>query len=114
MGATPRGKDRRSKPRYGMELDLLYRVVFPHGIRGVRTGKTVNISASGVLLAVDEVLSPGMLLKIVLDWPAKSKEGKALKLRLDARVVRQQAGVLPMAAVKIIRSELTTRVSNGA
>ena len=97
-----------------MELDFLYRVVFPHGIRGVRTGKTVNISASGVLLAVHEVLSPGMLLKIILDWPAKSKEGKALKLRLDAQVVRQQIGVSPMAAVKIIRSELTARATNGS
>jgi hypothetical protein len=54
------------------------------------SGKTVNMSRSGVLLALDRVLTPGLRVEVVVDWPVSLADGVPLKLIVKGHIVRSQ------------------------
>jgi hypothetical protein len=82
------------------------------GIEESGSGKTVNISSGGVLVATDRVLSPGSRVEIEMDWPVKLDGGVSLKLVISGRVVRSNADDVALAGVKILRHAFHT-VSKG-
>jgi hypothetical protein len=55
--ATTSQKERRAFQRYSIERGVHYRVI---GIEISGSGKTVNMSRGGVLLAIDRVLACGL------------------------------------------------------
>jgi hypothetical protein len=89
--------ERRSSQRFLIECDVRYRVL---KIEEFGSGKTVNMSASGILITTDRVLSPGLLVEVEIDWPVKAADGVPLKLFVQGQIVRSNVA---LASVKILR-----------
>jgi hypothetical protein len=98
--------DRRGTDRMDIEQDVRYRVLNKREPDLESSGKTVNISSSGVLFTTDQVLIPGRRMELSINWPAQLDNKCALKLVARGRVVRSEGG---RAALEIMQHEFRTR-----
>ena len=96
-------EDRRTKIRFPIELDLTIR--FRTQSLGI-SGKTVNISSSGILIRTAWFAPPGKKVKLALAWPLLLDNRVPLCWLVQARVVRAGDGLV---AVAIDRSEFRTK-----
>lgn len=110
--APPPGQaERRRADRFPIERELRYKVLNKKFNDEAGTGRTINISSSGILFATNEVLLPGRKIEVSLSWPAQLNEKCALKLVARGKVVRYERG---MAALAIQQYEFRTqRLSGG-
>lgn len=99
--------ERRASKRFAIEQDASYRVldhrVLPpeHG-----TGRTLDISSRGMLLATEQCLRAGKRVEVSVNWPASLEGGCPLKFVALGRVVRSdERGV----AVRVEQHEFRTR-----
>ena len=91
-------KERRLKRRFDIRQDVTYKVLD----RGAKTGtgRTLNISSSGVWFTTQSLLPTGTPLEISMDWPVTLDI--SMKLMIYGSVVRSdQKG----AAVAIERHQ---------
>jgi len=100
LGKVTQQTERRSSPRFPIECSVRYRV---KGIEESGSGKTVNISSGGVLMAIDRILSPGSRVEVEIDWPVKLDDGVPIKLVVSGRVVRSKEDDIALAGVKMLR-----------
>jgi hypothetical protein len=100
--------ERRASKRFRIECDVRYQVIGRGVFEGFLTGKTVNMSSGGVLLATDRVLTPGLRVQLEVDWPVKLNDEVKLKLVIRGKVVRSEEGVVALAGVKISRHTFHT------
>ncbi len=111
VGATPLYEDRstrerRSARRYPLDLTIQFELGYGGTETSAGQGRVVNISSSGVLLTTDQVLSPGMKIRLRIEWPARLNQVVPLALHVEGRTVRANGN---LAAVRILRSEFRTR-----
>jgi hypothetical protein len=80
--------ERRSRQRFQISLAVEYRLLG----RGERcgTGKTCNISSTGVLFEAAEGQSLSGSIELVVSWPCVLDNACALKLLMKGRVVRSE------------------------
>jgi hypothetical protein len=80
--------DRRSRQRFPLTLAVEYRLLG----KGERcgSGKTRNISSSGLLFEVADLLPFSGLIELMLSWPCVLNGACALKLMMKGRVVRSE------------------------
>jgi hypothetical protein len=103
--------DRRHADRFPIERDIRYKVLNKRGSEEAGTGKTINISSSGILFTTDQLLLPGRRVEIAVSWPAQLNSKCALKLVARGRVVRFEEG---RAAIEIQQHEFRTQsLANG-
>jgi hypothetical protein len=112
QGALPsnhedRPKDRRLARRYPISCDLQYRIS-GWVLENFGSGKTINMSSSGLLLVTDRILSPGRRVQVLIDWPLKLDGRVGLRLVVFGAVVRVGIERVPQAAVRIERYEFRT------
>jgi hypothetical protein len=105
-----RQPERRASKRFRVVYDFRYRVV---GVEVFSRGKTVNMSTGGMLLAIDRVLSPGLLVEVEVDWPVKLAEQVSLKLVVEGQIVRSDKNDVALVGVKILRHTFHTASSQG-
>jgi hypothetical protein len=80
-------EDRRSKLRFDMQLELMYRTV--NRRRNVEgCGTTHNVSSKGLLFQAGDPLFEGDELEVTIHWPALLNNTSRLNLVLDGRVTR--------------------------
>ncbi len=103
--------DRRGTDRMDIEQDVRYRVLSKKDGQLESSGKTVNMSSSGVLFTTDQILPPGRRVELSINWPAQLDNKCALKLVARGRVVRFEAG---RAALEILQHEFRTRAARAA
>lgn len=103
--------DRRHSDRFPIEREVRYRVLNKRSSEEAGDGKTVNMSSSGVLFTVDQMLLPGRRLELAISWPAQLDQKTALKLVARGRVVRFEGG---RVAVEIQQHEFRTQSSRPA
>ena len=96
--------ERRSRFRYPIALDVLYRTVGEKR-RIVGCGRTINISSSGVLLLADPAVRQNALMELSVDWPFLLDNEIPLQVHLRAKVVRASKGRI---AVRIEHYEFRT------
>jgi hypothetical protein len=84
--------------------------VFSGNTAGMGTGKTVNMSSSGVQFTTDHPLSFGDRLELFINWPAKLDHKCPLTLVVTGQVVRCGNGT---AAIAIGRYEFRTQGVHG-
>jgi len=91
----------RQAPRFSIQRSVHYRSL-QEGVAVCGSGTTLNISSSGVLLCVDQLLSPGLPLEVTIDWL------ESVTLILIGRVVwsREEKAGLSIARYSFIRREL--------
>ena len=115
MGSTapqtsPASGERRGGDRFPIERELTFRVL--NSKTGVEpgSGRTLNISSTGVLFSTDENLTPGKRLELSISWPIQLNGKCGLKLVARGRVVRARAKSI---AVEIDKYEFRTVGSSG-
>lgn len=98
--------DRRIKRRFGIEQALKYKLLYGSSVAEAGSGKTVNISSSGVWFKTDAVLSTGLPVELSMSWPARLNDVCPMKLMIFGCVVRSdQEG----SAMAIERYEFRTQ-----
>jgi hypothetical protein len=80
-------KERRAFQRYGIEHNVHYRVI---GIEISGSGKTVNMSRGGILLAIDRILPHGVSVELEVDWPVRLADEVPVKLVIRGKIVRSK------------------------
>ena len=113
-GTNPRGKtpaDRRRTDRFPIRRDLQYRVLSKRGGDQAGDGMTINMSSSGLLFTVKNILLPGRSVEVSISWPVLLNGTCGLKLVARGRVVRYEEG---LAAVEIHQYEFRTQTSADA
>lgn len=103
--------ERRAADRFPIEREVRYRVLSKKSGDDAGTGKTVNISSTGVLFTTDKLLIPGRRLEVSINWPAQLNNKCALKLVAKGRIVRFEQG---RAAMEIQQYEFRTSGSTPA
>lgn len=95
--------DRRFGIRFPIEMDLNYRV----GTKSTEwvSGKTVNISSSGVLIRTNSLPIRGSKVHLALAWPKLLDNRISLRLMVHGHVVRAEGGEV---AVSFQRFEFRT------
>lgn len=102
--------ERRSSSRFPIEREVRYKVLSKRSGNESGSGKTLNISSSGILFTTEHTLIPGKRIEMAISWPAQLDNRCALKLVARGRIVRSEAG---RAAVEIQQYEFRTVGSNG-
>jgi PilZ domain len=109
--STPNNQDRRAGERMDIQQEVQFRTMNRREPGKGGSGKTVNISSSGVLFQTDDTLATGHRIELDIDWPARLNDKCALKLVARGRVVRYQKG---LAALEIVQHEFRTKSSRPA
>ncbi len=94
----------RSSTRYPLTLELRFAAAGGSGTAG--SGRTIDVSSSGLSFTCDRPLAPGQQLDVAIDWPVPLNGGVQLQLVLSGEVVRAKGSV---AALRIRRHEFRTR-----
>jgi hypothetical protein len=96
----------RSNTRFPLTLELRYNVSDRRGPGTTGSGRTIDLSSSGLSFTADRPLSIGQRLDVSIDWPALLNGGVQLQLILSGVVVRTDGNI---AALRIQRHEFKTR-----
>jgi hypothetical protein len=102
--------ERRASGRFPIEREIRYRVLNKKANNEAGTGKTINMSSTGILFTTDHALLPGRTLELAVSWPAQLNNACPLKLVARGRVVRFEPG---QAAVEIQHYEFRTQGALG-
>src|ERR1700729_2809575 len=86
--------ERRSKRRFVMEREIRYRVLDRDKIIGAGSGKTFNLSSSGVEFSTECDVPPGAFIEVSIAWPALLENRCPLQLIGFGRVLRSGAGTI--------------------
>ena len=98
--------DRRASNRLPIERDVRYKVLGKKkSEKDIGSGKTFNMSGSGVLFTTESPLTEGELIELTVSWPARLDNVVPLKLVALGRVVRAEKA---QAAISIERYEFRT------
>src|SRR3954469_9114829 len=79
---------RRSRKRYALDIALTYRVPHKRMRHRIGTGRSINISSSGIAFLTADIFSIGTHLELSLSWPVLLNDSCSLKLVVDGTVVR--------------------------
>jgi hypothetical protein len=82
--------DRRARQRFPLALALEYRLLGRGQRRG--SGRTRNISSSGLLFEVADPRPFSGAIELMVTWPCLLDDECALKLVVRGRVVRNESG----------------------
>jgi hypothetical protein len=100
------GVERRARQRFPVDSEARYRLLYGQHLAETGTARVLNMSSSGVWLATDRPLTPGLPVEISMSWPALLNGTCPLKLTMFGCVVRAGEGG---AAVAIERHEFRTQ-----
>ena len=98
--------DSRSSVRVPMDLEVRYRVVRRRRPVENGSGRTIDISSSGLSFTADRPLSVGQTLDVYIDWPVLLDGGVQLQIVASGVVVRTTGAV---TAIRIERHDFRTR-----
>jgi hypothetical protein len=97
-------KDRRTSNRMPIERDVRYKVlgIKRNSIKQAGSGRTLNISRSGMLITTETAVAAGERIQVSVSWPAQLRGVIPLKLVAHGHVVR---GEKTRAAISIEKHE---------
>ncbi len=102
----PNERERRMKRRFHIEQEVRYKMLYGQRIAETGTGKTLNISSSGVWFTTENMLTTGMPVEVSMNWPVLLNDSCPMKLMIYGCVVRSNE---KGAAVAIERYEFRTQ-----
>jgi len=88
VSAQKESQERRLHRRYATRLPLLYRVMHRGQVVQSGSGITANMSSGGVWFRSDSVLSVGLAVELLVEWPAPARHQAPVLLNVQGRVVR--------------------------
>jgi hypothetical protein len=99
-------RERRASARYPLEWDVGYRVIHRGSVSETGTGRTVNLSAGGILFDTRHSLPVGACIDLEVAWPVLLDGTVPLKFVANGRIVRSSSA--DGTAVKIRGHEFHT------
>lgn len=102
--------ERRRSSRFPIEREVRYKTLNQRADALSGSGKTLNISSSGVLFTSDHDLPVGTRLEVSISWPAQLNDRCLLNLVARGRVTRHLKGQL---ALQIQQYEFRTQSRPG-
>jgi hypothetical protein len=100
------GPERRSSTRFPLTLEVRYVVLGRCVPDETGSGRTIDLSSSGLSLKADRPLPIGQRLDVSIDWPVLLGGGVQLQLIMSGTVVRTNGS---LTALQIERHEFRTR-----
>lgn len=97
--------ERRAGTRFPLTLDIHYAVLKPRGPVATGSGRTIDLSSSGLAFTADRPLLTGEKLNVSILWPVLLDGGVQLQLTISGKVVRTNGLT---AALQIKRHEFRT------
>src|SRR5947209_3328931 len=101
-------RERRTKRRFHIDQEIRYKMLYGQRIAETGTGRTLNISSSGVWFSTETMLTAGMPVELSMCWPVLLNDVCPMKLMIYGCVVRSNERG---AAVVIERYEFRTQGS---
>jgi hypothetical protein len=98
--------DRRAGVRFPVSLEVRYNVAGRRGPVETGSGRTIDMSSSGLSFTADRPLLVGQKLDVSIDWPARPDEDVQLQVVVSGVVVRTTGAVI---ALRIERHEFRIR-----
>ena len=84
--------ERRADRRYGVQLNVRYKLVRGARLLAEGKGTTCNISKGGVSFCPDRILPARASVQLSIEWPSMVPGEHPLELHLVGRVVRSRNG----------------------
>jgi hypothetical protein len=82
------GGDRRYDRRYGITLDLRWKLIRRRRVLDSGTGRTIDLSSGGVLFDAGAQLPMGLNVELSIAWPALLHNLAPMQLVVSGRIVR--------------------------
>jgi len=98
--------ERRASTRFPLTLEVRYAVSGRRAPLETGSGRTIDLSSSGLSFNADRPLLTGQTLDLSIDWPALLNGGVQLQLIMSGVVVRTDGTA---TALQIQRHEFRTR-----
>ena len=97
--------DRRSDRRYGIALDLRWKLVRRRKVLDAGAGSTVDLSSGGILFDAGRPLPMGLNVELAIAWPALLHNVAPMQLVVSGRIVRTHGA---RTAIQMITHEFRT------
>src|ERR1039458_8413671 len=97
--------DRRSARRYGIHLDLRWKLIRRRRVLDSGVGHTVDLSSGGILFDPGRQLPVGLNVELAISWPVLLRDVAPLQLIVSGRIVR---GGQNRTAVSTVQHEFRT------
>jgi hypothetical protein len=98
--------ERRASTRFALNLEVTFTVTTRHSDVKSGSGRTIDLSSSGLSFTTDQPLLPGQKIDVSIDWPVLLDGAIKLQLVMSGVVVRSDA---TMIALRIKKHEFRTR-----
>lgn len=82
------GGDRRFDRRYGIALELRWKLVRRRKVLYAGVGRTVDLSSGGILFDAGQSLPVGLNVELSIAWPALLHDVAPMQLAVVGRIVR--------------------------
>lgn len=100
--------DRRSRRRYPINLQLMYKVIRRYHVAQTGSGRTLDLSGNGISFETEEPIEPGSTVELSITWPVRLNQTCLLKLNVIGKVARSGPG---WAALRMQSYEFRTKGS---
>jgi hypothetical protein len=97
--------ERRHNKRYGIQLDLKWKLVRRCKVLDTGAGRTFDLSSSGIIFYAGRDLPEGLNVDLSIAWPVLLHNVAPLQLAVAGRIVRCEDC---MIAVEMIQHEFRT------
>ena len=98
--------ERRASTRFPLTLEVRYVVLGQGAPAETGTGRTIDLSSSGLSFTAERPLATGQRIDVSIDWPVLLGGGVQLQLIMSGKVVRSDGSA---TALQIERHEFRTR-----
>src|SRR5262245_17615401 len=82
--------DRRNSQRYGLHLDLRWKLIRRRRVLDTGTGATIDLSSGGLLFDAGRHLPEGLNVELAIAWPVLLHNVAPLQLMVSGRIVRSR------------------------
>ncbi|MGA2272506.1 MAG: PilZ domain-containing protein [Bryobacteraceae bacterium] len=97
--------DRRRDKRYGLELELRWRLIRRRRVLESGEGRTVDVSSGGILFDAGRPLPAGLDVELSVAWPVMLHNMAQLQLVVHGKIVRSDGR---RTAVRMVQHEFRT------
>ena len=104
------GGERRRDKRYGMQLQLRWKLVRRRRTIDTGTGITVNMSSGGIRFEAGREMPAGLNVELAISWPILLLNVAPMQLFITGRILRSGDG---WAAIRTVTHEFRTFASGG-
>ncbi len=105
------GGERRRDKRYGMQLQLRWKLVRRRRLIDAGTGCTINMSSGGIRFEAGREMPSGLNVELAIAWPVLLLNVAPMQLVITGRILRSGDG---WAAIRTVTHEFRTFAASGA